>query len=259
MTFGMISGMTEARRPDYCLATDLDGTVTGDDAAEARLCRLIGHLGEHLLLIYLTGRYPDSARGLIRVRRLPEPDVLVTDIGSQIFRPPDPRPDFGWARLSGAASFPAAAVEVFLGGVAGLVPQGLPPELPRRSFRAAGDRDAVARGTAVRLKAAGLDCRVIASGEADIDVLPHGAGKGPALSYVLARLPRARHGVLVAGDSGNDRDMLTAGYPAVIVGSGESALDSLSHRPQVYRAQGAAAAGIIEGMRHWGWRLPRGF
>ena len=59
--------------------------------------------------------------------------------------------------------------------------------------------------------------------------------------------------VLVAGDSGNDSDMLRSGVLGVVVGNHQPELRSLRTREQVYFAENSHARGILEGATHHGF------
>ena len=88
---------------------------------------------------------------------------------------------------------------------------------------------------------------------AHLDVVPAAAGKGNAIAYLMRRygIPLGR--VLACGDSANDRDLLSLGCPAVVVGN---ALDELLGGPlpaTVYRASGCGPDGILEALAHYGW------
>jgi len=56
--------------------------------------------------------------------------------------------------------------------------------------------------------------------------------------------------ILVAGDSGNDEQMLTGHTKAVVVGNYSAELEKLRGQPDVYFADGNHAQGIIEAIAH---------
>ncbi|HEY5484961.1 MAG TPA: HAD family hydrolase, partial [Propionibacteriaceae bacterium] len=56
--------------------------------------------------------------------------------------------------------------------------------------------------------------------------------------------------VIAAGDSGNDAELLTAGFRGVIVANAQPELDSLAG-PTIFRSAYSHAAGVLDGIRHW--------
>ena len=59
-----------------------------------------------------------------------------------------------------------------------------------------------------RLRDAQLQCQVIYSHGQFLDILPHRASKGKAIKYLKYKYEFPSSKVMVAGDSGNDEDML---------------------------------------------------
>ncbi|MFT5142069.1 MAG: sucrose-phosphate synthase [Rhodothermales bacterium] len=94
---------------------------------------------------------------------------------------------------------------------------------------------------------------LIASHGAFLDVLPRRASKGKALTYLSRKWAVSDREVLVAGDSGNDRDMLTGQALGVVVGNRSPELADLEPRKRLYLAKGRASSGILEGLEHYGW------
>ena len=98
---------------------------------------------------------------------------------------------------------------------------------------------------------AGLQARLIYSHRAYLDVLPIRASKGMALRYFCLHWGIPPERCLVAGDSGNDEEMLRGRTLGVVVGNHDPELASLRGQPQIYFAPGRHAWGIIEGIRHY--------
>ena len=108
------------------------------------------------------------------------------------------------------------------------------------------------------LKQNGLTAKVIYSHDKHLDILSHRASKGKALRYVAVKWGIVMERILVAGDSGNDREMLILGTPAVVVGNYSNELASLKKREldQIYYAQDHYAGGILEALKHFDFLDP---
>jgi sucrose-phosphate synthase len=72
-----------------------------------------------------------------------------------------------------------------------------------------------------------------------------------ALRYFATKWGIPLERCLVAGDSGNDEEMLTGNTLAVVVGNYDPDLEKLRGEPLVYFAEGHYARGIIEGIEHF--------
>ena len=89
--------------------------------------------------------------------------------------------------------------------------------------------------TLARAKAA--HSRVFSHGKY-IDILPHRASKGRALRYLTGKWNTPLDRVVTAGDSGNDRDMLTGQTAGIAVGNHDPELASLraiNDTPRLFR------------------------
>ena len=77
----------------HILASDLDGTLIpleGEPENQADLQRLAEQLDRHgVTLVYSTGRHFASAAQAIDQFQLPQPDWLICDVGTSIFRRDD--------------------------------------------------------------------------------------------------------------------------------------------------------------------------
>ena len=266
------------------LISDVDGTLL-DGGKAGRGCAALGERLERVQagLVLATGR--DLALTLEAVDELesaglPRPDALICSVGSELYLGGDNTPDESWARHIGEG-WDRDAVVAALGAVEGLTPQGEDAqkaykvsyffeEGPHRGRESGGARSAtgpaatassgqqVTAAAASALSAAGLRARLIASAGRFLDVLPERASKGAAARWLLSLAAFDPRGVIVAGDSGNDRELLLtehSGQPlaAVIVGNHEPELADLAAHPNVYVAKGVVCAGVLEGLTAHGW------
>jgi hypothetical protein len=103
---------------------------------------------------------------------------------------------------------------------------------------------------------------VVFSGGEDLDVLPAAASKGRALEYLLEKLAEANGGgappagVLAAGDSGNDVELLAVpGARGCVVANAHVELRewAAAHAgPDVFEASRDGPAGVAEALEHYG-------
>ncbi len=230
------------------LATDLDHTLVGRKEELQELLALLQPEAGRTALIYVTGRHAGSVQELMAAEQLPIPNFVISDVGTAVWHMPDWQEDVQWRnRMEAdwqpdrikecAASFPALQL------------QNLPDDR-RVSFTTDGDEGSV-RQFQEALQHLGIRHEFIYSSGHDIDVLPAGAGKGNALDFVLTNYAPPEVNLLVAGDSGNDIDMLDRDWPAVIVGNAHSELKAIPDRPNLFRADRHCAGGICDAWHYF--------
>lgn len=231
----------------HLLATDLDGTLVGDEQALQALLQYYEAQPYDVMLIYSTGRHLRSALSLIEEEGLPQPDLLITDVGTEIYEGSALIRDDIWRERIEAQWQPEVIARI-ADGISGLTPQQLPVS-HRLSYTV--HNPAPAEQLARRLTEQNVPHKLIISSGRDVDVLPPVCGKGEALRYVIESRGLQDANILVAGDSGNDHEMLTLGYPAVIVGNAQEELYMLDEHPLIFRAQKVCAGGIHEAWEHF--------
>lgn len=231
----------------HLLATDLDGTLVGDKNSLNKLFDFYDSQSYEVSLVYITGRHYQSALSLIEEENLPVPHVLITDVGTGIYTGNQLDPDLEWTnRLE--QSWTPEKIEAIAQTISGLVSQDLP--ITNRCSYFASD-PAVVSTFQSELDKAGIPHKLIYSGSRDVDILPAESGKGQALQYILDKYKLSEAKLLVAGDSGNDVEMLTMGFPSVIVGNAQPELLAQPEHPSIYRAEQKFAGGIHEAWSHF--------
>lgn len=254
------------------LATDMDRTLLPNGLQKAvpqALERFRAWAsGRRAQLAYVTGRHHDLARAVLAEYRLPEPDWLVCNVGTEIYPAGCAEPVAEWQRRL-ARGFDAEAVRE---RAAGLLPEARLQEAPKQSPLKVSFYTKVPEEPAVeeaRLEAdlaeAGLAARVIVSHDETaemglVDFLAPGSGKASALGYLRERTDLGAEQTLFAGDSGNDADALLSGVCGILVGNATAAVREqirqwAAETPEarVYFAERPYTAGILEGMVHYGW------
>ncbi|WP_407922447.1 HAD-IIB family hydrolase [Acidihalobacter prosperus] len=236
---------------DRLLICDIDNTLIGDRAALAKLVRAIEAAGDSLAFGIATGRRLDSAVRVLKEWGAPTPDVLITAVGSEVHYGSNPQHDREWSQHLDFRWDRGAIFET-LRGLPGL---RLQPASEQRAHKVSYYADAARMPgvPAIRreLRRRGIHVNVIYSHEAYIDILPIRASKGLAVRYVADRWGLSMDHVLVAGDSGNDEEMLTGHSLGVVVGNHSPELGHLKGRKRVYFARAEHAAGVLEGIEHY--------
>lgn len=236
------------------LVTDIDQTLVGDVEGLEALLRWLRRHREDVLFGVATGRVLGLAVGVLEEWGVGMPDVMITGVGSEIHYGPELIEDTGWSRHI-RFQFRREALERALGEVPGLTAQ---PAAKQGTFKLSYD---VAEGARMPpldeieglIRSRGLNARLIASHDAHLDVLPLRASKGLAIRHLAYTQGVPLRTFLVAGDSGNDVEMLLGDTLAVVVGNHTRELEALRGAEQVYFAQRSFAHGILEGIAHYGF------
>ena len=237
------------------LATDLDGTFIGDDLAMHELWADLAAAG--IAVAFSTGRHLPSIEAFYAEHDTPRrADACVCMVGTEIWtrNGTQYQLDDSWSEHI-SDSWDKEAVEEVLGTVATATRQ--PAEWQSRfksSYFLEEDSDAALRHIDDQLAARGLEAKVVYSAGRFLDILPHRSGKGGAVSWLAAALAVDPGNVITAGDTGNDLDMMRAGlgFRAIAVGNASPELSEV-REPHIYHATAHHAAGIREGLEHYGW------
>lgn len=237
--------------PGRILVSDLDGTLLGDDGALARFREWLGPRRADYRLVYASGRRLASVQEVIAHAPLPQPDAIISGVGTELHDAAG-RPWPGWAeRFDG---WDADAVRNALQSFRWLEPQADERQSPLKASYdirglTASDRSEIRRA----LAEAGLEATIVYSGGLHLDVLPPCAGKGRGAHFLADRWAVPAHEVLAFGDSGNDMELLTTGFRGTIVANALPEL-RLVVGDDVYQSPESYADGVLDGMRFWSTR-----
>jgi sucrose-phosphate synthase len=243
-------GITEprtqvARKATRILACDVDGTLTGDRRAAATFAKWSARL-DNTRMLMATGRSVSEARRVIATWGLPCPDILVTSVGSEIWR----SEGFGDYRLceTYAATINAGWRRDEALSVAACVGLAMQPVHEQRRWKLSyfGSASDAARATQA-LADSGVAARVVHSHGTLIDILPARAGKAAAIAFEAKRLDLTLADCIAAGDSGNDLDMLAACGVAILPANARDGIADLL-RGKAFQSRHSHAAGVLDGL-----------
>ncbi len=232
-------------KPTRLLLCDIDNTVTGSRPGARELAQYLA-AEPALAFGVATGRSLQEAVRLLREWHLPDPAVLITSVGSEIYWRDGGHlvADTAFAERI-AQGWQPAEIAARVRGICGAEPQA---PVEQRRYKQSWFVDERSIVAAIREAVADLPVRVIYSHGRLLDILPERAGKGAAMVWAARRMGIARDQVFAAGDSGNDIDMLAACRNPILVANHSEDLHALRDSSAVYVAHRSHAGGIVEGM-----------
>ena len=200
-----------------------------------------------------TGRNLESTMGALQEWDVPTPDLLITSVGSVIHYGHRMIEDNDWLKHINYRWQPAA-IKKAIKRFPGLKLQAAKDQGKHKiSFNVDPKKVPPMREISAYLRQQDLHVKLIYSHQAYLDVMPIRASKGLAVRYIAMKWGITPDRILVAGDSGNDEEMLKGNTLGVVVGNYSKELSKLKNREQIYFADQQFAHGIIEGMEYYGF------
>ena len=237
---------------DRTIITDLDQNLLGDPESLADFVDVIKANRKCTTFAIATGRRLDDALRVLRRYGIPQPDLLITSLGTEIHYAPRLTADTGWSRHIDHYWNPKA-VRRILAELPGLE---LQPRNEQSRFKIsyyidpamAPDTDEI-NSLLHRNEEA---VNVIYSFGQFLDIVPVRASKGFALRWFADQWDISLDHVLAAGGSGADEDMMRGNTLAVVVSNRHhEELSELTDVERIYYARQPYAAGILEAIRHY--------
>ncbi len=236
---------------DSMIVTDIDNTLTGDDEAMRELFGLLEKHRDSLCFCLATGRSVDSTLDLLAEMRLPFPDILISSVGSEIHYMRSLIEDKGWAShisyrwereeiVDMLTQLDFLELQEHENQREFKVSYYMPPQPDRLEYiEELGKKH-------------GMRFSIVYSHQSYLDILPCRASKGKAVAYLSKKWNIPADNIVVCGDSGNDEEMMQGKFNGVVVANYSSEMEKLKGRDKVYFSPHRHAAGIIDGIRHYG-------
>ena len=270
------------------LCSDLDRTLipNGEQPESPKAREVFARLyaRPEICLTYVSGRSELLVRKAIGKYDLPEPDFVIGDVGTTLYRIEKRKfgsrwcLDAGWQQEIGGDWITCNRDDVvgLLAGIHGMDFR-LQEEEKQNKFKVSYYTDPDLKMEVVReripilLQAHGISSTVIWSRDDAarcglLDILPPKANKLQAIRFLMKQEKIPETATVFAGDSGNDLDALTSGLQAILVKNSaadvrEAAFEELGEKGLtdcLYIAKGGLhdmngnyAAGVLEGLVHF--------
>ncbi len=235
---------------DRVLVTDVDDTLTGDDEALTTLLEVLETSDAKVGFGIATGRNLNESLALLEKLEVRVPDVLITAAGTELHYGTRLVTDRSWERQI-RYRWDRDEAERVVGAIAGLTPVAKSATQYRLRYRLDPKRAPSLREIRRRVRQEGLRVTTILDHEVYLDVIPVRASPGLAIRFFCFKWNLEPQRLLVAGDSGNDWDMLSGDTLGVVVSNHTPELERLRGRPRVYFANSPHARGILEGIDYY--------
>ena len=239
------------QKPDTLLICDIDNTITGCQQSADRLNQLLC-FRDDVIFAVATGRDIQNAQRILSEHQINHPSIWITSVGSEIYYLIDgglvrdtlwdQHIDYLWQ----PQSIRAHIHSMNLDGVE------LQSDADQRLHKVSyfGSTES-ANQIRTSLNQANISAYVVHSHDRLLDILPIRAGKGLAIEFVKHQQKYRGARLIVAGDSGNDIDMLTSSARSIVVANHEPILKDLKHHKHIYFSKARYASGILEGLKHF--------
>ncbi len=235
---------------DRVLVTDVDDTLTGDDEALAILLQKLETTDAKVGFGIATGRNLNESLDLMKELEVRVPDLLITAAGTELHYGTRLLPDRSWERQI-RYRWNRDEVHRVVGAIPGLSRVAKSETKYRLRYRLDPKQAPSLREIRRLVRQEGLRVTTILDHEVYLDVIPVRASPGLAIRFFCFKWNLEPQRLLVAGDSGNDWDMLSGDTLGVVVSNHTPELERLRGRPRVHFAESPHARGILEGIDHY--------
>ena len=246
---------TRLTSSSHLMITDIDNTLVGDNDSMDRLLDLLDQHKNSIAWGVATGRSLELTLEAMTEHDIPVPDILICSVGTDIYYGPDLRMDKGWQQHI-SYKWKPEQIKITLFDLDFLVFQEAEGQRAHKISYYMEEKPGYLEEIHRRLEREKLTCQVIYSHGQFLDILPKRASKGKAINYLKYKYEFPSSKVMVAGDSGNDEDMITGKNCGLIVGNHSEELENLRGQQRVLFSRHSYAAGIIDGLVHYGFIPP---
>jgi sucrose-phosphate synthase len=234
------------------IITDIDHTLIGDEGSLKEFNMFLQKNRNKIGFAVATGRNAKSALSVLNDNNVISPELIISSVGSEIYYNQNNKLVYskGWDSYISYLWKRDKIIKV-LSQFDFLKPQEDDKQEKFKISYYMNDSDGNLEKIKEALAKNKLKTNIIYSQGCFLDVLPHRASKGNAIRYLAFKWNISFEDIMVAGDSGNDTEMLKVALCGVVVANYSPEMEILKENKRIYFANNSFAGGILEGIRHY--------
>jgi mannosylfructose-6-phosphate phosphatase len=237
----------------FLLAADIDGTLLGDEQGQEQLRAFRKECAGSFRLAYVTGRYCRSAMQLVDEGRLPPPDFICGNVGTDLIDLGDPQNILGRA-YAAQMTHPWDLETIYtLGEGEGIRRQEFEEGQPPFQAGFFWDGKPETLSAFCGRMAVLSHHHILASYDEYIDVLPTALGKGKTVEFLQQKLGLNPVRIAVAGDTGNDRELFETAFLGILPANALEELKGVACQSRHFQSALPAGRGVLDGLCHFGF------
>lgn len=236
------------------IITDLDGTLIDGNKTDGlrELKQWIGDHEDEVVFGIASGRNMKLTGQAFENYDLPSPDILICSAGSEIYYTKNFIPDNGWEHHIDY-QWKRDELEKALSKFPGI---RLQEPAAQRRFKLSYYVDDKFNEDNMAdlykfLDDHKLRAKILLTENKYLDLLPFRASKGNAVRYLSYKWKVPLEDFITAGNSGNDKDMLTGKIKGIVVANYSPELEQLKKNKFIYFTKYPLSKGVLEGITYY--------
>jgi sucrose-phosphate synthase len=230
------------------IITDIDNTLVGDDEELENFLSWYNANKHNVGLGVATGRNIESAKKILEEKNIPNPQIFITSVGTEIYQYNNGKliKDNRWNVFLKENWQPEKIKELlkdfdFLTLQEDITNFKVSYIVEDYGYSKVKKIHAILKKNRLRYKLIPVEGKFI-------DILPYRASKYKAIAHVCNKWKIKKENILVAGDSGNDKDMIRKMTNGVVVFNHQKELKGMKN---VYYSKKSFAGAILDGLKYY--------
>ncbi|MCH9028679.1 MAG: HAD-IIB family hydrolase [Bacteroidetes bacterium] len=239
-------------RIDKMIVSDIDYTLVGVNSSLKEFISIVKNMPKKIGFVVATGRSVSSTHDLLNRMNVPLPKAIISSAGSEIYYNYDGEQIYsmGWdAHIS--YLWNRNSIVNLLSGLKFLqLQENEAQRIFKISYYTSDSPEKTKMINRILIENK-IKANIIFSHGLYLDILPFRASKGKAILYLANEWNIPYDNILVAGESGIDREILNGELLGVVVANHSLELENLKGKKKVYFSSQEYAGGLIDGIKHY--------